>query len=81
MLFTFLSLYNSGSWLTLEGTYLPDSEESKSIEFPPPGSLTPQLIQYYSAVVGVVLGNSEQMLQVPFIGFIDEDVHENCLFF
>ena len=54
----------SGSWLTLEGNYLSESEESKPVEFPPQGSLTPQLIQYYSAVVGVILGNSEQMLQV-----------------
>ena len=60
----FISMFNSGSWLTLEGTYLGDSDETKSIEFPPTGSLSPQLIQYYSAVVGVVLGNSEQMLQV-----------------
>jgi hypothetical protein len=50
--------------LTLEGTYLPENEEQKSIEFPSAGSLTPPLIQYYSAVVGAVLGNSESMLQV-----------------
>jgi len=53
----------SGSWLTLEGNYLSENEESKPVEFPPQGSLTPQLIQYYSAVVGVILGNSDQMLQ------------------
>ncbi len=63
-LFTLFLL--SGSWLTLEGNYLNENEESKPVEFPPQGSLTPQLIQYYSAVVGVILGNSEQMLQVTF---------------
>ena len=54
-----------GSWLTLEGHYLSDrDDDAKTVEFPPQGSLTPNLIQYYTTVVGVILGNSEQMLQV-----------------
>ena len=60
--FLFLVL---GSWLTLEGHYLSDRDDDvKTVEFPPQGSLTPNLIQYYATVVGVILGNSEQMLQV-----------------
>ena len=51
--------------MTLEGHYLSDRDDDvKTVEFPPQGSLTPNLIQYYTTVVGVILGNSEQMLQV-----------------
>lgn len=61
-----------GSWLSLEGTYLPENEEHKPVEYPPPSALTQQLMQYYSALLGVILGNSEQLLQVML-----EDVQTN----
>jgi len=43
------------------------------------GSLTPQLIQYYSSIVGVILGNSEPMLQVGISAFSQHHHWPNCL--
>ena len=52
------------SWLSLEGHYYPENEEQKPVEFPKQSNLTPALVQYYSAVANVMLGDSTDYFRV-----------------
>ena len=50
------------SWLSLEGHYYPENEEAKAIDFPQQANVTPALMQYYSTIISVTLGDSETMM-------------------
>ena len=50
------------SWLSVEGHYYPENEDSKPIDFPQQANVTPALMQYYSTIISVTLGDSETMM-------------------
>ncbi|CAB4061591.1 TAF6 [Lepeophtheirus salmonis] len=69
-----------GFWLSIEGTQLPiDSEDNKPIEHPQPNHITPTLLQYYTSVTNIILGNSEEITLLPyFVTFIRNTLQKHC---
>ena len=50
------------TWLTVEGHFCPENEEAKPVDFPQQANVTPALMQYYSTIISVTLGDSECMM-------------------
>ena len=50
------------TWLSVEGHYYPENEEAKPVDFPQQANVTPALMQYYSTIISVTLGDSEAMV-------------------
>ena len=50
------------SWLCVEGHYYPENEDAKPIDFPQQANVTPALMQYYSTIISVTLGDSQSMM-------------------
>jgi transcription initiation factor TFIID subunit 6 len=50
------------TWLSVEGHYCPENEEAKPVDFPQQANVTPALMQYYSTIISVTLGDSEVMM-------------------
>ena len=50
------------TWLSVEGHYYPENEEAKPVDFPQQANVTPALMQYYSTIISVTLGDSEAMM-------------------
>ena len=82
------------TWLSVEGHFYPENEEAKPVDFPQQAHVTPALMQYYSTVISVTLGDSEEMMSritkdlevntkigtlLPFIvNFIRNGMQKHC---
>ena len=82
------------SWMSVEGHYYPENEEPKPVDFPQQANVTPALMQYYSTIISVTLGDSEVMMSaiikdlevnskigtlLPFIvSFIRNGMQKHC---
>ncbi len=61
------SLTLQASWLSLEGKAVDASSSSRTFDdFPHQGNLPPALVQYYTSLITVVLGDNEKHVSVLF---------------